>query len=73
MPKTAWCGVRRYPPASNAWIAGVGQAEGFKFSIVMGEYVASRVIGELGDPLIAEAFKLPTAEYDPSQPNRWDD
>ena len=65
--------VDRIPGASNAWIAGVGQAEGFKFSIVMGEYVASRVIGELGDPLVAEAFKLPTAEYDPNQPNRWDD
>ena len=65
--------VDRLPGADNAWIAGVGQAEGFKFSIVMGEYVASRVIGEPGDAVIAEAFRLPTAEYDPNAPSRWEE
>jgi glycine/D-amino acid oxidase-like deaminating enzyme len=65
--------VDRLPGADNAWIAGVGQAEGFKFSIVMGEYVASRVIGEPGDAVIAEAFRLPTAEYDPAAPSRWEE
>ncbi len=57
--------VDRVPGAENAWIAGLGQAEGFKFSIVMGEYAAWRVLGDSGDATIAEAFRLPTQEYDP--------
>ena len=58
--------VDRVPGAANAWIAGMGQAEGFKFSIVLGEYIASRVTGHDGDPAIAAAFKLPTQPYDPT-------
>ena len=69
--------VDHVPGADNAWIAGMGQAEGFKFSIVLGEYIASRVIGKPGDPAIDEAFKLPTAGYDAtpadSTPRREDD
>ena len=49
--------------AENAWITGQGQAEGFKFSIVIGEYAAWRVMGDAGDPALAEAFKYPTNEY----------
>ena len=45
--------VDRLPGADNAWVAGLGQAEGFKFSIVIGEYVAKRVLGDEGDPTIA--------------------
>ena len=56
--------VDQLPGIDNAWVAGVGQAEGFKFSIVMGEYVAKRVLGEAGDPAVAAAFKMPTATYD---------
>jgi sarcosine oxidase len=52
------------PDASNAWIAGVGQAEGFKFGPVVGEYVAMRVLGHEGDPKLVTAFKLPKEEYD---------
>ncbi len=37
-------------------MAGVGQAEGFKFGPVAGEYVAMRVLGNLGDPDLAKAF-----------------
>ncbi|HYW49102.1 MAG TPA: FAD-dependent oxidoreductase, partial [Gemmatimonadaceae bacterium] len=60
--------VDRVPEAQNAWIAGLGQAEGFKFSIVLGEYIASRVLGNDGDPAIAAAFKLPEKPYDPPSP-----
>ncbi len=56
--------VDRVPGAENAWIAGMGQSEGFKFSILIGEYIASRVLGDNGDPAIADAFKLPTQAYD---------
>ena len=52
------------PETSNAWIAGVGQAEGFKFGPVAGEYVAQRVLGIDGDPELIKTFKLPTDEYE---------
>jgi sarcosine oxidase len=58
--------VDHVPGADNAWIAGLGQAEGFKFSIVMGEYIASRVTGTPGDPAIAAAFVFPAAAYEPA-------
>jgi glycine/D-amino acid oxidase-like deaminating enzyme len=56
--------IDRLPNASNAWIAGVGQAEGFKFGPVVGEYVAQRVLGIDGDPKLIQAFKLPTEKYE---------
>ncbi|HYW32193.1 MAG TPA: FAD-dependent oxidoreductase [Gemmatimonas sp.] len=52
------------PNLSNAWIAGVGQAEGFKFGPVVGEYVAQRVLGIVGDPKLVAAFKMPTEQYE---------
>jgi sarcosine oxidase len=52
------------PGTTNAWIAGVGQAEGFKFGPVVGEYVAQRVLGITGDPALVKAFQLPTEEYE---------
>ena len=60
--------IDRLPDASNAWIAGVGQAEGFKFGPVVGEYVAQRVLGNEGDPKLALAFKMPTEKYEPTPP-----
>lgn len=60
--------VDRVPETQNAWIAGLGQAEGFKFSIVMGDYIASRVLGDAGDAAIAAAFALPTTPYEESRP-----
>ena len=60
--------VDNVPGAENAWIAGMGQSEGFKFSIVLGEYIASRVLGNAGDPAIATAFKFPTQTYEPTPP-----
>ncbi len=56
--------VDRIPGFSNAWIAGVGQAEGFKFAPVAGEYVARRVLGDATDPDIDAAFVLPTDQYE---------
>ena len=56
--------IDHVPGTSNAWIAGVGQAEGFKFGPVAGEYVAQRVLGITGDPALVAAFKLPTEEYE---------
>ncbi len=56
--------VDHLPGADNAWIAGLGQSEGFKFGPVIGEYVAMRVLGIPGDPELAKAFKMPTEEYE---------
>ena len=61
--------VDRLPGLENAWITGVGQAEGFKFSPVVGEYAAWRVLGDAGDPAIAEAFRMPTEEYSATSSN----
>lgn len=58
--------VDRVPGAENAWVAGVGQAEGFKFAPVVGEYAAWRVMGDAGDPALAAAFRMPTEKYDPA-------
>ncbi len=56
--------IDRIPGHENAWIAGVGQAEGFKFAPVAGEYAAWRVMGDSGDPELANAFRFPTEEYE---------
>jgi glycine/D-amino acid oxidase-like deaminating enzyme len=56
--------VDRLPGASNVWVTGAGQAEGFKFSPLIGEYAAKRVLGATTDPALAEAFKFPTEEYE---------
>ncbi len=56
--------IDHVPNTANAWIAGVGQAEGFKFAPLVGEYVAQRVLGNPGDPKLVTAFKLPTEEYE---------
>ena len=53
---------------SNAWIVAGGNAEGFKFSPVIGEYAAQRVMGIEGDPAIAKGFRIPEKEYDPVPP-----
>lgn len=56
--------IDNVPESTNAWLAGVGQAEGFKFAPVTGEYVAKRVLGDVGDPALVKAFALPTEEYE---------
>ena len=58
--------VDRHPALDNVWIAGAGNAEGFKFGPVIGEYVARRVLGKDTDPALAEEFKLPAETFEPS-------
>jgi glycine/D-amino acid oxidase-like deaminating enzyme len=58
--------VDRHPALDNVWIAGGGNAEGFKFGPVIGEYIARRVLGKETDPALAERFKLPTETFDPT-------
>jgi glycine/D-amino acid oxidase-like deaminating enzyme len=46
-----------HPHISNLLIAGGGNAEGFKFGPVIGDYVAQRALGEVGSATVAKAFK----------------
>jgi sarcosine oxidase len=57
--------VDRLPGRSNVWVAGCGNAEGFKMGPVVGEYVASRVLGRPTAPALDEQFRFPEVEYDP--------
>jgi sarcosine oxidase len=50
----------------NVWVAGVGNAEGFKMGPVAGEYVANRVLARPTAAALDEQFAMPTAEYDPA-------
>ena len=60
--------IDKHPHMSNVWIAAGGNAEGFKFSPKIGDYVAQRVMGIEGDAAIAKGFKIPEKDYDPPAP-----
>lgn len=62
--------VARHPQMENIWIAGGGNAEGFKMGPVMGEYVARRVLELPTDPSVAQHFSFPESEYDPAAARR---
>ena len=57
-----------HPQMSNAWIVAGGNAEGFKFSPVIGEYAAQRIMGIEGNAEIAKGFRIPEKEYEPPTP-----
>jgi glycine/D-amino acid oxidase-like deaminating enzyme len=54
-----------HPTMANAWIVAGGNAEGFKFCPVIGEYAAQRVMGIEGDAAVAKSFRIPEKEYEP--------
>jgi len=56
--------IDTHPEWTNVWIAGGGSAEGFKFGPVVGDYVAKRVMGIEGDPVIAKSFRIPKEEFE---------
>lgn len=55
--------VDRLPGAENAWVTGAGQAEGFKFAPLLGEFGAKRVLGEQTEASLNEAFAFPTQDF----------
>jgi glycine/D-amino acid oxidase-like deaminating enzyme len=57
--------VDRHPNLPNVWLAGGGNAEGFKMGPVIGEYIASRVLGTDADQALAERFRIPKSEFAP--------
>jgi glycine/D-amino acid oxidase-like deaminating enzyme len=50
--------IDRHPDFDNLWFAGGGNAEGFKFGPVIGDYVAGRIRGK-SDPELDEQFVIP--------------
>lgn len=62
--------VDRLPGASNAWVVGLGQAEGFKFAPLVAEFAAKRLLGQQVDAELVEAFKFPTERYDANNTGR---
>jgi glycine/D-amino acid oxidase-like deaminating enzyme len=56
--------IDRHPDWDNVWIAGCGNAEGFKFGPMIGEYTARRVVGVENDPDLIAGFRIPTETYD---------
>jgi sarcosine oxidase len=52
-----------HPDFENVWLIGGGSSEGFKFGPVLGEYIASRIMGEEDDPDLAEGFRLKEEEF----------
>lgn len=59
--------VTWHPHMANLLIAGGGNAEGFKFGPVMGEYVAQRAMGDGGDPAFARGFAIPEHDFQAGQ------
>lgn len=60
--------VDRHPQMSNVWIAGGGNAEGFKFAPKIGDYVAQRVLGTWTDASVDLGFRIPEKEFEPPKP-----
>jgi glycine/D-amino acid oxidase-like deaminating enzyme len=60
--------IDHHPQMSNVLIAGGGNAEGFKFAPVVGEYIAQRALGEMGDPVVAKGFQIPEKEFEVTPP-----
>ena len=60
--------VDRHPQMSNVWIAGGGNAEGFKFGPKIGDYVAQRVLGVWADASVDQQFRIPEKEFEAPKP-----
>jgi sarcosine oxidase len=50
--------VCRHPELSNVWLVGGGSGHGYKHGIMLGEYVANRVVGRDKNPELAATFRL---------------
>jgi glycine/D-amino acid oxidase-like deaminating enzyme len=50
--------VDRHPELNNVWLVGGGSGHGYKHGIMLGDYVANRVVGKDKNPELAATFKL---------------
>jgi glycine/D-amino acid oxidase-like deaminating enzyme len=50
--------VQQHPELGNVWVVGGGSGHGYKHGIMLGDYVANRVIGQDKNPELAATFAL---------------
>jgi sarcosine oxidase len=50
--------VDQHPELTNVWMVGGGSGHGYKHGIMLGDYVANRVVGKDKQPELAATFKL---------------
>jgi sarcosine oxidase len=50
--------VSPHPELSNVWLVGGGSGHGYKHGIMLGDYVANRVVGQDRNPELAATFAL---------------
>ena len=50
--------VSQHPELNNVWLVGGGSGHGYKHGIMLGDYVANRVVGKDKSPELAATFKL---------------
>jgi sarcosine oxidase len=50
--------VQPHPELGNVWLVGGGSGHGYKHGIMLGDYVAHRVVGNDTQPELAETFAL---------------
>ena len=55
--------VTQHPELSNVWLVGGGSGHGYKHGIVLGEYVARRVVGRDDHPELAATFALKAGSF----------
>ena len=50
--------VQQHPELANVWLVGGGSGHGYKHGIMLGDYVAHRVVGNDTQPELAATFAL---------------
>ena len=60
----------RHPEMRNVWLFGGGNAEGFKFGPVLGEYMAQQALGEDPYPEYADRFRITEETFESAGPGR---
>jgi sarcosine oxidase len=55
--------VTQHPELDNVWLVGGGSGHGYKHGIILGEYVANRVVGRDSHPELAATFTLKAGSF----------
>ena len=55
--------VTQHPDLNNVWLVGGGSGHGYKHGIMLGDYVARRVVGRDDQPELAATFALKTGSF----------
>lgn len=55
--------VQQHPELNNVWLVGGGSGHGYKHGIMLGDYVARRVVGKDDQPELAATFALKAGSF----------